>query len=254
VTDIKTRFNNNEITEGLVIPQDILHKCDILPWEQIIVTKINGDNWINRLKTFAIPGDNNGKVEARGSLSMFLRPGDLTCLISFTTLNEEQYDKYKTDKIPLLDLGFDPENNKDNLIKSRLDIEYCSSKLKDVNTTIEFTQQRESLKRFRLSSLVLGLTINKTHPDCLQGSAELPGEIMEKANLLRFQSVSVYNATLGGIADTYSVPMPKGVVMTTGAMAKFAKIGESVNIAAYALSTKAVEPTIVNTDGRYLIE
>ncbi len=252
ITDCRSSFNKGEVAEGLVIPKDILIKSDILPWEQVIVTKINGNNWVNRIKTFVIEGKNNGKVEARGSLCKFLKKGDLTCLISRTLLSEANLKAYKKNNLPIFDLGFDPENNKDNLIDSRLDIEYGTRKERNVQEFTKLTKRRLNIKRFLLSSLILNLKINKTHPDCLQGSAELPGNIMTKAKVDKYQSVSVYNSSSGGVADTYAVPMPPKIVMTTGAMAKFAKIGEVVNVATYSICyapNKKVKPTIIVTNG-----
>ena len=131
ISKCRTKFDKREISEGLVIPKDILRKCDILPWEQIIVTKIDGNNWINRIKTFVIAGAVGGKVEARGSLAKFLNQGDLTCLISNTVLNDKELKSYINNKLPIFDLGFDPKTNKSNEL-SRLDIEYRSEKMRDV--------------------------------------------------------------------------------------------------------------------------
>lgn len=253
ISECRTKFNKDEISEGLVIPSDILKRCDILPWEQVIVTKIDGDNWINRIKTFVIEGEPGGKVEARGSVAKFLNQGDLTCLISNTILNERELELYINDKLPIFDLGFDPKTNIANDI-SRLDIEYRHEKIRDIKKYTTLLKTRKKMRRLFLSSLVLGLKINKTHPDCLQGSAELPMNIMISARLESYQAVAVYNSSKGGIADTYAVPMPPKVVMTTGAMANFAKKGEVVNIATFAVSDKDVSPTIVFTDGSDLLE
>lgn len=249
ITDCKIDFKDGEITEGIVIPKNILAKSDIFPWEQITVTKIIGDNWINRIKTFVIEGESNGKIEARGSLASFLNEGDLICLITRTLLNKKEVELYNKNEIPIFDLGFDPAINKDNLIDTRLDIEYGGKKDRDVKEFALLTERRKKIKRFFLSSLILNLKINKTHSDCLQGSAELPGNIMDKANVKKYQSVSVYNSSKGGVADTYAVPMPPKVVMTTGALANFAKIGEIVNVATYVISAKSITPNIVFTDG-----
>lgn len=249
VTNCTNTFKQGEIFEGLVIPKDILDKSDILPWEQVIVTKINGNNWRNRIKTFVIEGENNGKVEARGSLTKFLKKGDLTCLITRTLLSEKEVTFYKQNKFPIFDLGFDPDKNTDNLIDSRLDIEYGNKKIRDVKDFKTLVRDRKEIKRFFLSSLILNLKINETHTDCLQGSAELPGNIMTKACVEKYQSVSVYNSSKGGVADTYAVPMPPKVVMTTGAMAQFAKKGEIVNVATYIIGTKSVAPVIIFTNG-----
>ncbi len=249
ITDCRTNFKKDEISEGLVVPKNILAKSDILPWEQVIVTKINGNNWINRIKTFVIEGEADGKVEARGSLAKFFKKRDMTCLITRTLLGEKEINLYKQDEFPIFDLGFDPDKNIDNLINSRLDIEYSNKKIRDIKDFKTLVENREEIKRFFLSSLILNLKINKTHPDCLQGSAELPRNIMDGANVEKYQSVSVYNSSKGGVADTYAVPMPPKVVMTTGAMASFAKKGEMVNVAGYNIGTRIVDPVVVYTDG-----
>ena len=72
---------------------------------------------------------------------------------------------------------------------------------------------------------------------------------MTEACVEKYQSVSIYNSSKGGIADTYAVPMPPKVVMTTGAMAQFAKKGEMVNVATYIIGTKSITPIIISTNG-----
>lgn len=254
ITDCVDSSKGREISEGLVIPKSILRKGDILPWEQVIVTKINGNNWINRIKTFVIEGEDNGKVEARGSLSKFLEKGDLTCLITRTLLNEKEVALFKQNRFPIFDLGFDPDKNEDNLIESRLDIEYGNKKIRGAKDFKTLVKERREIKRFFLSSLILNLKINKTNPDCLRGSAELPRNIMTKACVEKYQSVSVYNFSKGGVADTYAVPMPPKVVMTTGAMASFAKKGEIVSVATYITGTKRITPVIISTNGSEVVK
>ena len=89
---------------------------------------------------------------------------------------------------------------------------------------------RRELLRVKMASLVVGMEINKTHPDCLHGSAEIPASVLKAAEISQYRSVSVYNATIGGVAETYAVAMPEGTVMTTGAMASFAELGDVVRV------------------------
>lgn len=230
----KSNFN-----EGIVIPKNIMEKADIFAGEEIIITKIGAGSWKNRLKTFIIEGEDNCDVEVRGSISKFLDVGDLTCLITEMYLDDEQFSQYQKNEIPIFDLGFDPKTNKDNS-ESSLDIQYLGKKIKDVNIVDGIIKEakmiRKNIPKMFLEAIVTNLQVTKTHPDCLQGSAELPKSVMDKIGISQYKSVSVYNMTYGGVADTYAVPMPEGVVMTTGAMASFANIGEKVSVASYVIS------------------
>ncbi len=48
--------------------------------------------------------------------------------------------------------------------------------------------------------------------------------------------------------------MPPKVVMTTGAMATFAKKGEMVNVATYFVGKKSAAPIIVSTNGSEFVK
>lgn len=252
ITDVNT---DEKLNEGIVIPTKILEKVNLFDGQEVIVTKIGAGNWKNRIKTFIIENKKSNKVEVRGSLAHFLEKGDLTCLISECYMDTKTFDEYLNDKYAIFDLGFDPQNNSDNS-ESTLDLQFASHKEKNVKVEGKlFKEQvklREQLLKVFAQSIIIGLKINKIHPDCLQGSAELPRSVMEKAGLYEYKSVSVYNSTKGGVADTYSVPMPEGVVMTTGAMASFAKKGNNVNVIGYVLSETPIKQTIVYTDGSHV--
>lgn len=239
----------HELNEGLVIPKSIMDSCDIIDYEQIIITNINGDNWKNRIKTFVVSGNNN-KVIARGSLANFFKVGDTTCIISYTRFSEMELDLFYDAKFPILDLGFKPNPESYNINNYKVSIEHYSKKMEANTKAIKSAiLKRRQFKRILLANLIIGLRINNTHPDCLHGSAELPKSIMEAANLNQYQHVLVYNSSAGGAADTYAVSMPEGVIMTTGAMAKFAKLGETVNISSYIETYVNHIPKIIITDG-----
>lgn len=238
-------------SEGLVIPEKIMDLADIHDGQEIILTKIGAGNWKNRIRTFAIKGSDD-KVTVRGSLAHFLNIGDLTCIIAEAYLDETEMHQYNNDQLSIFDLGFDPMTNKDNTICT-LDLQYANSKHRNIQyNTSEFIEQkkkRQNIKKVFSKSIILGLKVNNTHPDCLQGSAEIPASVMNFAGIREYKSVSVYNASDGGCADTYAVPMPEGVVMTTGAMASFAPLGSIVNVVSYVISTHKVDRTTVLTDG-----
>ena len=246
---VDTLDDSQELNEGIVIPESLMKICDLMPYEKIVITKISGDNWKNRITTFVIPGKEN-LVIVRGSLTKFFVKGDTACIISYTNFSEQQANSFFQDNFPIIDVGFDPDPKKNDITKPVILVEYYSKK---ITPTLEELEQiikiRKEYNRFLLSNIVVGLEINNTHPDCLHGSAELPQTLMSDANLKKYQHVIVYNATLGGQAETYSVPMPDDVVMTTGAMAKFAKIGDVVNVSSYIETKSFCLPNIVITDG-----
>lgn len=248
-----TRENDGEtLNEGIAIPSSILEKVNLHNGQEVIITKIGAGNWKNRIKTFIIENKETQDVEIRGSLIHFLKKGDLTCLIAECYMDEKTFEEYENDKYAIFDLGFDPKSNVDNSI-STLDLQFFTHKEKNVLIGDKLfklqTKKRDKILKVFAQSIVIGLEINKTHPDCLQGSAELPGSVMKAAKLNEYKSVSVYNSSKGGVADTYSVPMPEGVVMTTGAMASFATIGEVVNVVGYVLSETPIKASIVYTNG-----
>ena len=240
--------------EGLLLPRELMVAADLQDYEQIIITKIRSGSLDNRIRTIGIGDDSGTSVTVCGSLAQYLSAGDLTCIISETTVDEGEVNAFENDQWPIIDVGFNPETNKDNH-NWIVELQYCNHKHicdnpSSFNTALH---QRRSLRRTRLSSLIMGLKINKTHPDCLHGSAEIPGSVLNAANISQYKSVSVYNATSGGRAETYAVSMPEGIVMTTGAMASFAKLGEVVNIATFDISSGIVVPTICYTDGSCVI-
>ena len=247
-----TGVKENDEIEGIFLGEDILKSADIYEGEEIIITRIGADSWGNRIRTIAFKSNKDGDAIISGSLKKFLKIGEMTCVIAEVYNSDEKMNEYRENKYPIFDLGFDPKTNKDNLCGA-LDLQYFSFTRKNVDfkddETVKAIHGRTGLLRSFAKSMVCGLVVNHTHPDCLQGSAELPASVMEKAGLERYKSVSVYNVSIGGIADTYAVPMPEGTVMTTGAMASFAKIGESVNVVSYILSEVSPVIDIVKTDG-----
>lgn len=88
----------------------------------------------------------NCDVEVRGSIAKFLDVGDLTCLITEMYLDDEQFNQYKNDEIPIFDLGFDPETNKDNS-ESCLDIQYLGRKIKDVKINDKIMEDAKTIRK-----------------------------------------------------------------------------------------------------------
>ena len=224
--------------------------ADIQEYEQIIVTRIRKDSAVNRIRTIALSDEHCDAVVACGSIAHFFNPGDLTCIISESYLSDQDMSHYCEDTWPIIDIGFDPETNVNNR-SWKTELQYHSKKIMLGEKTPDdgIIKSRSTVVRQRLSSIVYGLIINKTHPNCLQGSAEIPASVLSAADISQYSSVSVYNASVGGAADTYAVAMPEGIVMTTGAMESFATIGHCVNVATFVLAEYPVVPRFCHTDG-----
>lgn len=238
------------LDEGLVLPSGLMAAAGIAPFEQIVVTNMRGGSWDNRIHSFAVPGEGDD-VEGLGSLARFLEPGDLTCVIARGFVTAAGLEEIEAGRLPCIDVGFDPATNLANdLGAAALALEYAQGRKERVARVPDVVHDLHA-RHFtgpHLSSLLTGLVVTDTHPDCLQGSAELPGELMEAAGLARYQGVLVYNADAGGMAETYAVPMPPGVVMTTGAMAGFAPKGTRTHVASYALG-RGAPPVLVRARG-----
>ena len=234
-----------------------MYSSDIKAGEEIIITRIGADSWANRIKTVVFPTKQLGAAIVSGSLTKFLSAGELTCVIAEFYHPESYMDAYYHEHFPIFDLGFDPQNNYDNS-RGNLNLQYYSSTHKNVSIDCDdfflAINARAHLMRMFAQSMICGLKVNKTHPDCLQGSAELPGSIMKAAGIEQYKSVTVYNATAGGGAETYAVPMSDGVVMTTGAMASFARLGEKVNVVSYVIATNAPQCNMIFTDGVNIVK
>lgn len=70
--------NGKDCDEGLILDEAIMAMVDIRPGEAIILTRVGGDNWSNRMRTRVIPTTVPGAAICQGGLVQFLSPGDLT--------------------------------------------------------------------------------------------------------------------------------------------------------------------------------
>lgn len=75
-----------------------------------------------------------------------------------------------------------------------------------------------------------------------EGSLTLDKEIMEKANLLPFEAVWVYNLNNGHRFETYLIEGEKGQVILNGPSARLGEIGDPLIIVAYAWVGEAELP------------
>ncbi|MCP2163272.1 aspartate 1-decarboxylase [Goodfellowiella coeruleoviolacea] len=244
-------FPTADIPEGLVLPRTMMEISDFVPYEQVVVTKIGGDNWVNRMYTFVLPGDSD-EVEARGSVAHLLGVGDVCCAISRTTLNQRQYEAHVADasEAALLDVRFYPERDVVNDYDAAKIVVETGGRARRVDALPpEVVDRRRELPRTLLSNLLANLEIQEVERrGCIEMSAELPVEYMRRAGFCVNQSIFVYNASRGGTsAESYVVPsLTKRTVGISGALSAVADVGDKVSEAAYVNSTELVVPTVCN--------
>ncbi|WP_409471659.1 aspartate 1-decarboxylase [Streptomyces sp. HC307] len=238
------------IGEGLALPEALRTASDLVVGEAIIVARIGGDNLHNRVRTFVAPSTSEN-VEARGSLGYFLSEGDLVCVISETRLSAQGQQLHRSGDLHIVDYGIVPGQG---FQSGTLKYERLGRPDEKIAGSPDDSSLREVLMpRVLLHSLITNLVVNDTNDDCLLGSAEIPGGLMDQVGMTRHNMVTVYNSSSGGCTDTYAVPMPPGVVMTTGAMAGFAPIGTRVHVASFALGDRSLTASVLDTDGNAAI-
>jgi aspartate 1-decarboxylase len=239
------------VPEGLVLPEEMMAAADFAPYEQVIVTKIGGSNWVNRMYTFVLPGTGD-EVEARGSIAHLLGPGDVCCMIAGSYLDQAQYDRYVGDgyDVPSIDVRLYPEEEAVNdLSKAKTVLEYGADVQRVETLSPAVVERRRALPRVVLSNLLSGLRIEEVERrGCIEMSAELPIEYMRRAGFCPNQSIFVYNASRGGTsAESYVVPsLTKKTVGISGALSAVADVGDIVSEAAYVTNTEGLTPTICN--------
>lgn len=199
------RKSDQGINEGLALPESLRIASDLAIGEAVIVARIGGDNLHNRVRTFVVPSTSEG-IEARGSLGHFLSDGDLVCVISETRLDAEGQGLHRSGDLHIVDYGIVPgEDFQGGTLKH----ERLGRPDEVVDLTSEESALRESkMPRVMLRSLITNLVVNDTNDDCLLGSAEIPGGLMDQVGMTRHTMVTVFNASSGGCTDTYAVPMP----------------------------------------------
>lgn len=86
------------------------------------------------------------------------------------------------------------------------------------------------------------------------GSVSIDPELIEKADLLPFERVDIYNCNNGQRLSTYVIVGEKGEICLNGAAARLVMAGDKVIIASYAEyseeEARAINPTIVFVDGQ----
>lgn len=106
--------------------------------------------------------------------------------------------------------------------------------------------------RSMLKSKIHRLRVTSTHID-YEGSLSLDKELMQRADILPFEKIEVYNISNGARFSTYAIPSEEsGEVALNGAAARLGAMGDLIIIATFVLldekSLKEHKPKLVFVD------
>ncbi|MGE0450677.1 MAG: aspartate 1-decarboxylase [Vicinamibacterales bacterium] len=84
------------------------------------------------------------------------------------------------------------------------------------------------------------------------GSIGIDQTLMELADILPGEQVSVWNLNNGARIETYAIAVPRdsGEIIVNGAAARHFAVGDMVIIAAFCLTDEAVTPRMIAVDTR----
>ena len=88
-----------------------------------------------------------------------------------------------------------------------------------------------------------------------EGSIEIDEDLMDKADILPYEQVHIYNINNGNRLITYTIPGKRGsgIISINGAAARLAQVNDRITIAAYGMmdtnqETVAPKVFLLNTD------
>ena len=84
-----------------------------------------------------------------------------------------------------------------------------------------------------------------------EGSCSIDIDLLEAANILPHERVSVWNVNNGERIETYALPLPadSGAIVANGAAARHFMRGDRIIIVAFALADEPIEPKMLVVDG-----
>ena len=110
-----------------------------------------------------------------------------------------------------------------------------------------------------LKSKIHGATITEANLDYI-GSIGIDKDLMDAANLIENEKISVYNITNGERFDTYVIKAGRGsgTISLNGAAARKVAVNDSIIIVSYASmdfeEAKTFKPTIIFPDEKNSVE
>ncbi|MDD4082825.1 MAG: aspartate 1-decarboxylase [Sphaerochaetaceae bacterium] len=108
----------------------------------------------------------------------------------------------------------------------------------------------EKCNRIMLKSKIHHIHVSDTHPSYV-GSIFIDGDLLEKANISKFEKVEVINIDNGARWETYAVPTEKGsgYVSVRGGGARLCVPGDTLIILSYTMTENTtVDPKMVLAD------
>ena len=115
------------------------------------------------------------------------------------------------------------------------------------------------MERTMMKSKIHRAIVTESNLD-YEGSITIDSRLMEKANIIPYEQVDIYNVTSGERFTTYAIKGEKdsGVICINGAAAHKAKKGDMVIIVTYAsfneTELKSFKPAKVYVDGQNKIK
>ncbi len=115
------------------------------------------------------------------------------------------------------------------------------------------------MERIMMKSKIHRALVTESNLD-YEGSITIDSHLMEKANILPYEQVNIYNVTTGTRFTTYAIEGDRdsGVICINGAAAHKAKKGDIIIIVTYAsypeAELKAFKPQKVYVDGQNRIK
>ena len=107
--------------------------------------------------------------------------------------------------------------------------------------------------RIMLKSKIHRVRVTDSNID-YEGSISVDEELMQIADIRRYEKVSVWNVSNGHRFETYALPAEKGSgsIVVNGAAARLANIGDIIIIASFTIvdDEKPFQPAIVYVDER----
>ena len=79
------------------------------------------------------------------------------------------------------------------------------------------------------------------------GSLFIDEDLMEKANILKYEKIEVFNLTSGKSWHTNAMPAERGsgIFSVRGSAAHHCKVGDMINILVFEITEKVTKPTMI---------